>query len=644
MSKLFRNLPLTGKLTLIAILPLILSIFLTFQLLKEKQGKLLLVRNFREQISTAHAVLRLASEMQKELRWTYVHGLGQDKSQDLIKQRSINDSLIKSLQQSSDFSLAGFKEYTFLNELNSVRNKVDSHIIRSDEAVSYYINAIYRLQSLTNTGAIKNGYLKSVEKEIVCHRIIAHMMTYYGIMRLNIYNVLYTGQNALGTLYGLNGIYEIYKSYEKELSIKGNPDVIDSYNRSLSGSALQATNSYMDSLFKSFAFTDAFTAEKWWKESQNSLDQLQSIRNQIRSDIETHLGQLYQAEKWSRDRTLILLSACLLAMVAIIIYMVSILDKMLKEINVAAKKISAGITDVEFKSYSKDIIGSLARSISSMAKSNRALADTAQSIGKGEFTVAVHPRSKEDRLGNAIRQMKADLIKLNEEQKLKQQEITKAVLKGQEVERTRIGEELHDNINQLLSSAKLYLSFIQTNKANQDELMNKTEEILEMAIQEIRKLSKQLVIAGLRTDTLEQSIRELANDLGSVTQIDIMLFVKNVKEADMSDELKVAIYRIVQEQLNNILKYADAGRVMINISEMQGRIEIVIEDNGKGFDPSATRSGIGLINISSRAEAFEGFSKIDSAPGKGCRLHVSLHAQKAISFGGTPSALHLRSA
>jgi signal transduction histidine kinase len=90
----------------------------------------------------------------------------------------------------------------------------------------------------------------------------------------------------------------------------------------------------------------------------------------------------------------------------------------------------------------------------------------------------------------------------------------------------------------------------------------------------------------------------------------------------LSNDLKTCVFRIIQEQLTNIIKYADASEVNIKIIQKERMLELSIEDNGKGFDAKAKRNGIGITNIIDRAKTNNGTVTIDAAPGKGCRLTI----------------------
>ena len=217
--------------------------------------------------------------------------------------------------------------------------------------------------------------------------------------------------------------------------------------------------------------------------------------------------------------------------------------------------------------------------------------------------------------------------------RLKQQQITEVVLGAQERERFELGQELHDNINQILATSKLYLDVAIEEREPRIELLAKSRKNISMAIEEIRKLSKELITPSLNDLGLVQSIRELIRSIQTVGKMKIRLNVSGLKEEGLQAEQKINIYRIIQEQLNNILKHAQARTVVIELNKIREQVRLRLTDDGKGFDPRARRKGVGISNIISRAELYNGKVEIESAPGKGCRLVVILNS-KALSGAG----------
>lgn len=213
--------------------------------------------------------------------------------------------------------------------------------------------------------------------------------------------------------------------------------------------------------------------------------------------------------------------------------------------------------------------------------------------------------------------------KLEQEQKLRQHQITAAVLAAQERERKYIGEELHDNINQIITSAKIYISTALTQPPLREELLPKAIDHMTLAIEEIRKLSKKLISPGIKTGSLSELLQNTLTDLelASSIQFDLNL---NFDENLLREETKIAVYRIIQEQLSNILKHSQATTVSIQLFIDNGKLIIITTDNGKGFDLSADRAGVGITNMISRAEMINGEVEITSHPGEGCSIKTSL--------------------
>ncbi|HVS94839.1 MAG TPA: response regulator [Puia sp.] len=213
------------------------------------------------------------------------------------------------------------------------------------------------------------------------------------------------------------------------------------------------------------------------------------------------------------------------------------------------------------------------------------------------------------------------------QQRQKQQHITEVVLGAQERERFELGQELHDNINQILATSKLYLDVAIEESEPRLELLVKSRNNISMAIEEIRRLSKELITPSLNDLGLVQSIKELIRNIQVAGKMKIRLTITGLDENTLEAEQKINVYRIIQEQLNNILKHAEASSVCIELNKYREQIRLRVEDDGRGFDPRMRRFGVGISNIMSRAELYNGKVEIDSSPGKGCRLEVILNSK-----------------
>lgn len=216
-------------------------------------------------------------------------------------------------------------------------------------------------------------------------------------------------------------------------------------------------------------------------------------------------------------------------------------------------------------------------------------------------------------------------------QKVQQQkEITKAALQVQEKERNFLGSELHDNITQLLTAVKLQLKYYMESPDAPKEIITKSHAYLAMAIEEIRKLSQRLVTHRFDEDSFTEAIRFLIKSL-PIENI-VSFDVTGLNEDDIHESIKLTLFRIVQEQLNNICKYAQATKVTITVRNNRQEVALQICDNGIGFNIKEKRAGVGLTNIYNRVESYNGTVNIGSAPGQGCSLQLSIPLDQPLSF------------
>ncbi|MEO7982586.1 MAG: PAS domain-containing protein [Bacteroidota bacterium] len=221
--------------------------------------------------------------------------------------------------------------------------------------------------------------------------------------------------------------------------------------------------------------------------------------------------------------------------------------------------------------------------------------------------------------------------KLVSERLTRQREITNAVLTAQETERADIGQELHDNLNQILAVAKLYIQMSRTHENDREMYLEKSCGFIQEVIVEIRKISKTLVIPGTHITGLFDNIKNLITDLTLIHPLIIEFSEGGINVDDIDDKLQLTIFRIVQEQVNNILKHANAVNATINLTREKNDIVLLISDNGGGNDLLKQIEGVGVINIKSRAELYDGKVSIISKPGKGYELKVVLPLQDIIN-------------
>ena len=206
-----------------------------------------------------------------------------------------------------------------------------------------------------------------------------------------------------------------------------------------------------------------------------------------------------------------------------------------------------------------------------------------------------------------------------------EQNIKKAIIQGQENEKYFISGELHDNVAQILVGSKLTLSRIKGNTDKESEYLKLTKEYIDSAIDEIRSLSHSLAPSAYYQKNLISSIDRLLKSINKDNQFKIDFEYDTMEKVEINGELQLNIYRIIQEQLQNILKHAEATQINVGLKlKNNSTLQLSISDNGKGFDTNNVSKGIGLQNIKNRAETFYGKYTLTSAPGKGCELQISI--------------------
>lgn len=219
----------------------------------------------------------------------------------------------------------------------------------------------------------------------------------------------------------------------------------------------------------------------------------------------------------------------------------------------------------------------------------------------------------------ALQQMEEKILlqKVQEQKK-----ISRAIIKTQEAERNHIGAELHDNVNQLLAGAKLYMSIAGKKNDEVKEAIQYPMELVENAIDEIRILTAKHV-TPLKNMDLEQMVLSLVEKIKKTTEIKASLSY-DVQHQSIQPDLKINIYRIMQELTNNIIKHSASEEVDFIIKSNENFINICVKDNGKGFSLTDSKEGVGLLNITNRVDTFNGEIEIISEPGKGCSTIIKL--------------------
>ena len=204
--------------------------------------------------------------------------------------------------------------------------------------------------------------------------------------------------------------------------------------------------------------------------------------------------------------------------------------------------------------------------------------------------------------------------------------ITKAIIKTQEDERYEIGGELHDNVCQILVTSRITLGMLKESLPPASMLwFEQSEKNIVLALDEIRNLSHRLAPAFFDETTLEEAFKKLFSTFNIAANYQTFLqFDELVKKIPIGQEIELNLYRILQEQLRNIIKHAGATFIKVAVLITDHVLHMEIADNGVGFDTQKIKKGIGLANMRRRAELFSGNFEIESSVGCGCTIKVDI--------------------
>jgi PAS domain S-box-containing protein len=205
----------------------------------------------------------------------------------------------------------------------------------------------------------------------------------------------------------------------------------------------------------------------------------------------------------------------------------------------------------------------------------------------------------------------------------KQKAIGQAIIDTQEQERSEIGKELHDNVNQILTTTKLYLDLALSNNDLKDELIAKSNKNIISVINEIRQLSRSLMDPTIGDLGLLDSINDLIENINLTRRLHVTLVAEPAVESLLSKNNKLTVFRIIQEALNNVIKHARATTVELFFKLYGNNMMLVIKDDGIGFDPLSIKPGAGLKNIQNRIYLVNGTYTIQTSPGKGSKIIIN---------------------
>jgi signal transduction histidine kinase len=203
-----------------------------------------------------------------------------------------------------------------------------------------------------------------------------------------------------------------------------------------------------------------------------------------------------------------------------------------------------------------------------------------------------------------------------------EQTLLKSQLEIQEHTFNEISREIHDNIGQVLSLVRINLNTL--NAPGDGEKLELMDDLMGKAISDLRSLSHSLDADHIRNNGWTSAVQKLLNDLQKSGKYQVSISIEEELPAIGSDK-PIILFRMIQEVVNNIIRHAEASTIWLDVKKETDKLEIVIKDNGRGFDAGKNSPGVGLQNLKNRSKMINAGLSISSEPGNGTTVTISIN-------------------
>jgi signal transduction histidine kinase len=274
-----------------------------------------------------------------------------------------------------------------------------------------------------------------------------------------------------------------------------------------------------------------------------------------------------------------------------------------------------------------DEIGQITNEVNQLVAGLRRTTEFAYQIGQGNFQTQYTSLSDSDTLGLALIDMRDQLRQFNEREVKLVRDKAAALLEGQENERKRIIQELHDGVGQLLTAIRLRIDVVPLETARRKELV----DLLNETIAEVKRISYNVMPGSLVDFGLEAALKGLCDNTSKYSKLKFDFQYVRESSHQLGFDVTVAVFRIVQEGINNIIKHAGAENVALHVLDKEDEIYVLLKDDGTGFDEKAVgHAGMGLRSMKERAKLLGGSVDIHSDRNEGTTIeaHIPLPTKK----------------
>ena len=323
-----------------------------------------------------------------------------------------------------------------------------------------------------------------------------------------------------------------------------------------------------------------------------------------------------------RERLLITSLVIVLILIFVTFELSDQLTKPLRTMHRLLLQMAKGRVDIEIpQSRHAQEVNSMFKALDKLKGSIQEAVHFADELGNLNLDKDYNLLSKDDVLGEALIQMRDRLKRFNELEEGHQIEKEKALVRGQENERARLARELHDGLGPLLTSLKMQIRTQDMNPAARQEI----NALINETILEIRKMSYSLMPSSLADFGVGYAISRLVETMRKVSEVDIQFINSLDPGVPLPHDLGLAFYRIVQEALNNALKYARARTIRLSLTQFEDHVSLYFKDDGVGFDTTRNFAGAGIVNMKERCRIMGGdFNLISDETGTQIEVDIPL--------------------
>ena len=271
---------------------------------------------------------------------------------------------------------------------------------------------------------------------------------------------------------------------------------------------------------------------------------------------------------------------------------------------------------------STDEIGEMATAIQQLTEGLERTAIFANEIGGGNFNASFTKLSDKDKLGQSLIEMRDELRGFHERELKSARARASALLEGQERERKRIINELHDGVGQMLTIIRMQVDLLDIDAKSKGDIKTQIND----AITEVKRISYHVMPQAIVDFGLEAALKGLCDTMSRYSRI--VIDFRYIQEYDqkLDFEISISLFRIVQEGLNNIAKHSQATHVTLHLLDKEDEVYCILEDDGKGFNETdlVNYAGSGLRNIRERAKLLNGGADIHTKPGSGTTIEIHI--------------------